>query len=165
MQRNDRRSLVGFILLLAGLILLLDRWQPDFLGWNTLLVALGVALIVAGLRRDRGAILPGTFLFLLGVLLLIKEQHLIYIPWWQTFPLIVLALGVSFVVLYLFDPQRKGVLIPGVLLIAGSLIYLKFPYILEEIFDWLKRWWPLLLVIVGLRLIWSSTRAPKKDAG
>ncbi len=164
MQRTDRRSLVGFILLLAGLILLLDRWQPDLLGWNTLLIALGVALLVAGARQDRGAILPGTFLFLLGVLLLVKQQHLIYIPWWQTFPLIVLALGVSFVVLYLFDPHRKGVLIPGVLLIAGSLIYLKFPYIWEDILDWLGRWWPILLVIVGLRLIWSSTRLPKKDA-
>lgn len=155
---------MGFVLLLAGIILLLDRWQPVLLGWNTLLIALGVALLVVGARRDRTAILPGTFLFLLGVLLLVKQQHLIYIPWWQTFPLIVLALGVSFVVLYLFDPLRKSILIPGVLLIAGSLIYLKFPYIWEDILNWVRRCWPILLVFVGLRLIWSSTRSPKKNA-
>jgi hypothetical protein len=154
-------ALLGWVLLLLGAILLLDRWQPHLLGWSTIMISLGVALIYLGVARDRGAIFPGTFLFLIGVLNLLRSEGVLDIPWSLTWPLILMALGVAFVTLFISDPDRRGALPPGLIIITMAFIFLRFPEFWDTLWDFVGTWWPVILVLIGLRLLYSSRQAAK----
>jgi len=157
MADNRRNLFWGWVLLLLGAFLLLDHRFPHLFGWYTILIGLGVALFVQGLARNKGAVFPGTFLFLLGLFFLLEQTEVIYLPGWQNWPLIVLFLGVSFVVLYVFDPNRRGALLTGTIIIAGAFIFLRYPHGRDEILEWLGHWWPLILILIGLRIIWKTS--------
>jgi len=153
-RKPDR--LIGWLLLLVGAFLLLDHWYPHLFGWYTILIALGAALLIRAARRDRGVAFPGAFLLLLGLFFLLKETDFIYIPWWQNWPMILLITGISFVVLFAFDTTKRGSLIVGSTLILMAFIFLTNPYRWEDILDWIGDWWPLILIIIGLNIIWKA---------
>jgi predicted membrane protein len=161
MNNVRRNSFFGWILLLLGGFFLLDHWYPHLFGWNTILIALGVALLVRAVRFDRGASFPGAFLLLLGLFLLLKGSDVLYVPWWQTWPLILLFLGVSFVVLFAFDTAKRGSLLVGLSLILIAFILLTNPYSWDDITDWIADWWPLLLILVGLNVLWTTRQKRK----
>lgn len=151
-------ALLGWVLLLFGAALLLDRWHPHLLGWSTVMIALGVALFYLGVARDRGAIFPGTFLFLLGVLNLLLSEGVLDLPWSMIWPLLLMALGVAFITLFIFDPDRRGALLPGIVIIAIAFVFLRFPHFWEAILDFAGTWWPVIFVLIGLRILWSSMK-------
>jgi hypothetical protein len=159
-------ALLGWVLLLFGAALLLDRWHPHLLGWSTALIALGVALFYLGAARDRGAIFPGTFLLLLGLLNLLRSQGVADLPWSLTWPLILLILGVAFVTLFIFDPDRRGALPIGIFIIIISFLFIRFPHFWKDILDTAGTWWPVIFILIGLRILWSSrkNKSSRQDA-
>lgn len=164
---SDRRrpAALGWILLIIGVLLLLSYWYPISFNWMTLLIVLGIGLFIVGtLQRDHGAIFPGTFLFLLGLLFYLREHTLIHTPWWHLWPLIILSLGVAFVMLYIFDPARKGALFPGLFLIVLAFVFLFFPWSWYEILYWIGKLWPVILIFLGLHLILKSVRREKVES-
>jgi len=166
MTRRNKAPILGWILLLVGGFLLLTHWYPITLNWTTLLMILGIGLFLIGVfHRDHGAVFPGTFLFLLGLLFYLRENYILITSWWNVWPLIILSIGVAFLILYIFEPDRKGVLFPGVILIAIGLIFLFVPWSLcwWEFIYWIGKLWPLILIVVGLHLILKSVR--RKSAG
>ncbi|HEX7345073.1 MAG TPA: DUF5668 domain-containing protein [bacterium] len=160
-RRPDR--LFGWLLLLLGALLLLDHWYPHLFGWTTILIALGAALLIRAARTDRGAAFPGAFLLLLGLFFLVKETDLIYIPWWHNWPMILLILGISFVVLFAFDTTKRGALMVGIPLIVMAFIFLSSPYRWEDILDWIGDWWPLILILIGLNILWKASLSKKSN--
>lgn len=153
-----KRSLTpGIILVLIGGLLLLHHWFPFVLNWAAFLIILGIVFILLGIsRRDHGAVFPGTFLFLIGLLFYLKSQGLIYLPWWQIWPLFALFLGVAFLALCVFDPQRRYAFFPGIFLVALAFLLLLFPWSWDKIFYWISKLWPVILIIIGLRLLWKA---------
>jgi membrane-bound ClpP family serine protease len=126
------------------------------------MIALGVALFYLGVARDRGAVFPGAFLFLLGLLNLLRNEGVLDLPWSLTWPLIVMALGIAFVTLFLFDPSRKGAVLPGTILIVIAFVFLSFPGAWLDILAFVSSWWPLIFVLIGLRILWGSMRKFKR---
>ena len=164
MSHRNPTPLLGWILLIIGALLLLNHWHPFDLSWMTLLMILGLGLFVAGvLQRDHGAIFPGTFLFLLGLLFYLKEHSVFYTPWWHLWPLILLCLGISFLMLYIFEPARRGTMIPGAVLIIVGFVFLFFPYSWNDIIYWFGKLWPVLLIILGLHLIIKAARRSRAE--
>ncbi|RJP78629.1 MAG: hypothetical protein C4524_06350 [Candidatus Zixiibacteriota bacterium] len=158
MPRYRRSALAGLFLLLAGALMLLDRRYPDFLTPGTLILALGVALSYRGLARDRSTLFPGVFLVLAGLAWMLHRVGIIEVSGWQFWPLLVVILGISFVVLSAIDPDRRGTLAAGAILIATGLTFLYFRRFWDEIVFWGLRLWPLLLVGLGLYLIIKTVR-------
>lgn len=152
----------GWILVIIGGILLFHHWDILQLDWMTFLMALGVGLFIAGaLQRDHGAVFPGTFIFLLGLLFYLKDRYIITAPWWDLWPLIILILGISFVTLYIFSPKRRDALWPGLILIVVAFLLMFVPWCWYDIFYWIGRLWPVLLIAAGILIILESQRRRK----
>ena len=108
------------------------------------------------------AVFPGTFFFLMGLFFYFKEHHIFIAPWWDFWPFILLALGIAFVMQFLFDPDHKGGLIPGIILIAIAFWFLYFPWGWHDILHGLawfgNIWFPALLIIGGFYIIVKSLK-------
>jgi hypothetical protein len=92
---------------------------------------------------------------LLGILLLLRETDVLDDPMSKLWPLILIFLGISFVMLFLMRPRDWGVLIPGGILIAIGLVFFLRNYrciswvTLNDIFQW----WPIILIAVGAYML------------
>ena len=84
MSNHRRTHVFGWIILIIGALLMFNHWHHIHFDWTAVLMIIGVVFLVAGLlRRDHGAVFPGTFLFLLGLLFYLKENHILWMPWWE----------------------------------------------------------------------------------
>ena len=54
-------------------------------------------------------------------------------------------------------PTSRGSLFGGVVLIAIGILFL-LDLNFDIPLDWLENWWPLILVLIGARLVWQSRR-------
>lgn len=157
MPRGKRTSFFGWILLVAGIVLFCNYWFALSFNWITLIILLGIGLFLTGIfQRDHGGIFPGTFILLTGLTFNFQECGFIRQSWWELWPLIILFLGVAFITLFIFDPARRGAIIPGILLIAIAFFFLYSPWNWFEIFYYIHRFWPVLLIILGISLIVKS---------
>lgn len=163
MTYHRRSSVFGWVLVLLGAILILNHWYHWNIEWTEILMVLGIGVLLLGIiGKNRGAVLPGTFLFFLGLFFYFKDHYIFIAPWWNFWPFVLLALGIAFVMQHLFDPIRRGGLIPGILLIAIAFWFLYFPRGLSELicaFGWIGNiWFPAVLIIVGLVVIAKSLK-------
>ncbi len=116
----------------------------------------GLLLFYRGCTKAREAIPLGTFFTLLGLLLLLADQGLIHVHWWQTWTLAVLFWGIGFIALFLFDPDRKKILLSGMLLILLAFMLLLWPQSWDEFIFWVSKGWPLALALLGIWIIWKN---------
>jgi len=157
-----RRSIApGIILILMGGLLLLDKLGYYRLRWSTIypliLLLLGVMFFSWVWRRgDKGAVFPGTILFLLGLFFFFRNSGLLPLYYlWEFWPVFLIIVGLAFVVLFIFKPHDWGVLVPGgILLFFGTVFLLNNIYYLP----WRTRelvgtFWPVILIIIGIGII------------
>ncbi len=164
MAYNKGPYVFGWVILIIGAALLLNHWHSIELDWTSVLMIIGIALFVAGLlKHDHGAVFPGTLLFLLGLLFYLKANHVIWIPWWELWPVIILCIGVAFLIHFIIDPKRKGGLFPGLVLIAVGFLFLFAPFCWFDIIVWVRKLWPVILIIMGLHLIYKSNKDRRID--
>lgn len=152
---NSGHKQVGWILVVLGLFFMLQYLLDWEFYWAVVLIVVGgVLFLYALLKRSESGIFPGTFLFLLGLIFLLHQIDLID-PLSKTWPLILIIIGVSFVMIFLVRPQDWGVLIPGGILTILGLIFLlrNYRYISWGAVGDILEWWPLILVVVGVRLL------------
>lgn len=165
MHHRTRTVTLGWILLLIGGLLLLNHWYPISLDWTTFLMILGIALFLIGLvQRNHDPVLPGTLIFFVGLLFYLKAHTFIVISWWQIWPLLTICVGIAFLVHFILNPEQKGFLFPGPLLIIMGFFFLFFPWSwwCWEITYWFGRLWPVILIIVGIYLILKSAHQSKE---
>ncbi len=102
-------------------------------------------------------------LFLSTSIFLRRSGLLDTVPWdWPA--TLCCVLGLSFLVLYLFDPRRVGVLVPVAIFGGlGTLYYLWW----WDLMDWydvryyVQTYWPALLILWGLGFILRPVRRIK----
>jgi hypothetical protein len=145
------------LLALAGMVLL------NTLGWAMAVVQgallfVGLALAFAHIYLlDRSghwwAIIPGGFMLVLGGVVALSEQA----PLPLLGGLLFAGMGVVFGLVYLLGDRRRQwwALVPATILLIFGLFV--FAHGAEEGAG-LLRWWPLLLVLLGLYIGWQSTR-------
>lgn len=157
---------IGLILILVGLLLLLSNLGYIRFGWGQIwpvfLLVFGLSLFLQFFQgRDKGVLVPaalfvgsGIFFFFFTLPNGLGWGDMI--KWWPIFPLL---MGIGFFLGYLADLRDTSFLIPAIIFslfgglsLAGNLerfrIYLKF--------------WPLLLILVGLATVLSNMIPNKK---
>ena len=154
MAHRNRTPVIGLLFIAIGILLFLHQWHHVHFDWTTILMLIGVALFVAGLfQHDRGAVFPGTFLFLLGLVFYVDKYEYMLFSWWEIWPVVLVCLGIAFLVHYVFNPSRKGALIPGLILIVIGIVFLYVPFCWYDLWYWIFRLWPILLILLGIYLI------------
>lgn len=176
---NSRSSVFGIFLIVLGSVLLLDRLGVISFGWGRIfwlfLGIWGAVLALQGFTmKRRGRIFWGSLLFFLGILFSLDAWDLI----WLTDELGVggmsLALGLAFVMLYVFEPRNLGVLAPAVLFVGfgAAMILVEYGYL-----DWwevrrtIRHYWPVVLILWGAAILLKrrpqaspSSSLPANDA-
>ncbi|MCX6639864.1 MAG: DUF5668 domain-containing protein [bacterium] len=159
MATNQGNTRLGWTLLLLGTALGLLHWLPFSMDWTILLIIIGAGLFAAGvIQASHRTVFPGAFLALLGTLFYLKHRYIIHERWDTIWPLIITFLGISFLVRFLFSPEKRGELWSGVVLVVLSFILLVTPEIWFDLLYWCGRLWPLGLIILGIMILLKSTR-------
>lgn len=160
-SRTSGFSALGVFLILAGGGLLLRGFGLLPFSWGevvwTALGAFGLSLVInAAIQHRRGGVFIGSLLFFFSALVLLRRT-----VWCGATPFdwsanIMLVIGASFLVLYLFDPKRFGILAAVVFFGGiGTLYYLWWMDVLDAftVRHYVRTYWPVLLILLGLGVV------------
>jgi hypothetical protein len=159
---NKGHRKVGWILIVLGaffLCMYLFDWQFH---WSVVLMVAGAVVFGYGIfSREHSGIFPGSLILLLGLFFFLRQNEVLQDSMEKLWPLILIILGFSFLLTFLFRPQDWGVLIPGgILLVIGLLFFLRnYRYVSRHTVSGILQWWPLILVIIGIRLALGARRS------
>jgi len=157
MKTSDIIIGIGFIIL--GLIFLFENFgyiEFDFEEIWPLFVILGGCAFWVGYVKDRknyGLIMPGTILFIYGLMFWycsFEGWYYMGILW----PGFLIGPGLGFFLMYLLGEKEKGLLIPATILTGIGILFL-FRY------SSVLRFWPVLLIILGIILIFKHKKESK----
>jgi hypothetical protein len=176
MSKNSSNSssiIIGLIFILVGAGLLMDRLDMFSFGWHQIYPAIflliaAVSFVHAVAGQKKSAFWGGVF-GVLGVFFALRNYDIIRYYWFDEFwPIFLIALGVGFIVLYIFNPRDWSVLIPGTILTGLGLLFIfeamnLIDDLFELVFDTMWTYWPLALVLLGVGLILGSLK--RKDSG
>jgi hypothetical protein len=157
----------GILLILVGFGILFDKLNLLYFSWNKfwqfVLILIGIWMVLSAfLYNQRGKIFGGTFLFLLGLLFLLQSYSVIMMQHDIFWPALLLILGLSFFMLFVFEPRDWGVLIPSVIFVGFGLfvIFTRLGYIFYwQVWDILSVYWPVVFIIVGLSMLLTRKRS------
>ena len=160
-KRNSGFPIFGIFLIILGIGLILNRLQLLHYHWGGILwVCLGLAGLAATIQafitRRRGVVFWGSFLFFTSIAMLVHRSELVSFAPWDAPATFSLALGLSFLMLFLYEPRRFGSLI-AVLFFGGyGILYYLWWW---DVIDWfemkyyLRTYWPVFIILWGLSLI------------
>lgn len=170
---DNRRPSIwpGLILVIIGAVLLLYNLDIFNFGWHELypiiLMGIGVLFFTSIIgKRHKGAVFPGTILFLLGLFYFLRNYEIIpYYYMREVWPVILIIVGLAFFAVFLTNPRDWGQLIP-----AGTLLVLGIGFLLRElnIIRWniwqaIRDYWPTILIVIGAGIILGSLRRKQEE--
>jgi hypothetical protein len=160
-KKSSGLPVFGVFLILLGAGFILNKLQVFHYSWGIILwVCLGVVGVVtvvqAFITRRRGVIFWGSLLFFVSVIMIAHRFVLIDFAPWNMPATFALALGLSFLMLFFFDPRRFGVLIPVIFFGGYGVLYYLWWW---DVIDWFEMrhyvftYWPVFVILWGLSLI------------
>ena len=160
-KRSGRFSIFGIFLILLGAGLILSKLNLFHYKWGIILwVCLGVAglasTVQAFITRRRGVVFWGSFLFFSSIAILVHWFELLNFAPWDVPATFTLALGLSFLMLFFYEPRRFGVLVPVLLFGGYGVLYYLWWW---DVLDWFEMkyyvhtYWPVLIILWGVSLI------------
>lgn len=165
-KRSHRISIFGVFLILLGVGLILNKLNIIHYSWGIILwSSFGVvgflSVVQAFITKRRGIVFWGSLLFFISVMGPVHKFILTdYAPWDMpaTFSL---AFGLSFLMLFVYDPRRIGVLIPILLCCGYGILYYLWWWDIIDWFDlkyYLHTYWPVLVILWGILLIFRPRK-------
>lgn len=156
MKRQN--GLFAYILIGIGIFFLFRELKlpifTNFYSWQTLLIIIGLAFLVHSYRaKNYEQIFIGVLLLGVGIHLHGKVNYSFWIDHWAVYLVIV---GLAFLIRYL--KTKSGLLMGitflgvGILLIYSTQFSAYF-YWINDLFSLLERFWPVLLIILGIVLL------------
>jgi hypothetical protein len=112
-------------------------------------------------KKQRGELIPGTILIILGLLFLLPKLGINFGNLW---PMFILAPGISFFVFYLFSNDRqkiRGVLIPAVITTSIAVLFFVLNF---TSWEFLEKLWPFFPIFVALAF-YVTYFSGQKDRG
>ncbi len=152
-HRRGGGAVGGMILIVAGVFFLLVNIFPRQIGPSFLLLV-GLAFLAAYFLGERnvGFLIPGSIIAGMGLGVLLAQL----IPGRESGGIVVLCLGLGFIAIWLFEKGHQWALIPGgILVVIGALVASSE---LAQFSD-LGRWWPVILILVGLWVLVRRAQA------
>jgi len=160
-KERSRFPWFGIALIILGGVLLMKRffdltvafWQV-FWGLLVLLGFVGVARGFSG--NNRWKVFWSSVLFFYGLFFFLHTIDAIYINGNLFFPASFLIFGFSFIMAYILDLRDWYLLIPGLTLTLCGAAFLmtQFGYFDSwELWDIIRRYWPVLLILFGAGMI------------
>jgi hypothetical protein len=167
-KKTSGISIFGFFLIFLGAGLLLNKLHVLHYTWGMILWGcLGVvgfaAVVQAFVTRRRGVVFWGSLLFFVSVLMIIHRSMLFDFAPWDAPAAFSLALGFSFLMQFIYDPRRIGVLVP-ILFFGGYgvLYYLWWWDVIDwfELKQYVRLYWPVLVILWGFAMIFGRRTKP-----
>jgi uncharacterized membrane protein HdeD (DUF308 family) len=159
-KRSSKANLfTGITLIILGIVFALIqysnlRWD-NF--WPLILVAGGILFFTRFLmdRSNYSSLMPGSILLIIGILFfyltLTSWSKMEYL--WPTF---ILAPGIGFLLIYIFNPEKNNSWVAAVILILLAIVFYAQFFTKSEI-------WPIFLIIIGLYLIIKQLIEDRKE--
>ena len=169
MNKQFSNTFFGVLLILFGVVLILNKLEIIYFTWTEIypigLIIISVWSFINVSKGNKNASFWGTVCGVLGIVFLLRNYDLIdYFLYIEIWPIILLAFGFGFLVLYIFNPEDWGVLIPGfILFFFGSFFLLESLSIDVDLFGFVFDFWPLILIIIGAGLILKTLSQKKTD--
>jgi hypothetical protein len=163
-EKRKQFPVFGIFLILIGFGILFDRMNLFDFTWKKIwpigLGLIGIWMTISAiLYNQRGKVFGGSFIFLFGILYFLKNYDFISLRQDIFLPALLLILGLSFFMLFVFEPRDWGVLIPSIIFIGLGLFitFTRLGYIFYyELWDFVAIYWPLLLIIIGISMLISG---------
>jgi len=153
--------IIGLALIILGALFLSDNFgylDLDFGKiWPLIIVVAGGGFWIGYFqnRKNYGLLMPGTILIVYGLIFWYCAQE----GWYNMqylWPGFMIGPGVGFFMLYLLGDKEKGLLIPAAILTGMGLIFL---FSLTDF----AQFWPIILIVVGIYLIYKHYRSRKSE--
>lgn len=169
---EKRNSFIpGILFILIGLVFLAKRvFDIDFFWprlYPILMGFIGVILIIEMARQKRsGPLFWGVILITLGSFFFARNYDIIpYFYVDEYWPVFMLALGLGFVAMFLYNPRDWGSLIPAALFLFFGLgfsmrTFHGYAWGLDR---FVETYWPFILVIIGGGIVIRSLFQSDKD--
>jgi len=154
-------TVVGAALILFGIVLLLEEFNLYTPGKGDLVIlgsaVLGLFLLFKGFSNpEYKGILGGTFFILLALSLFAMKQGFYPISDRSGIGILLIDLGIANLVYYLVSRKKHTNLVAGIILMAIGSPFLIIHFGIMPawlIGDLAARYWPVLLIIVGVVII------------
>ncbi len=164
-MNGKRHSLVpGLILIALGIIIILHstgifRIDWDII-WTYVIIFLGVLFWLGFLfdRRDVGALMPGSVLITVGLVLNYAARN----NWYTMnylWPFFILAPAFGFYAMFLLGNRDRGLLVP-----AGILTVIGVIFLLQSMDYSVRYAWAIGLIVVGALLLLRGIRARNEES-
>ncbi len=158
MAQNKSSLVWGGFLVLLGAVLLIGNFYDLHTEelWPIFLIGGAIAFFIGYfLNRDNyGLLMPGTILMVIGLLFFYCSLS----GWYHMenlWPVFILAPALGFIAMYFGGVKEKGLLIPAGILTAIGLLFLLMSTDLGN-------YWPVLLILGGVLLIYMDRASKKK---
>ncbi len=170
----ERRSSIigGLILILVGGFFLLieafpalSNWIDLSRQWPLLIVGAGVLLLVGALFGSPPLAVPGTIVTGLGGILYYQNATGDWGSWSYIWTLIPGLVGLGMILMSLLDRSERASRSQGVRLLAISVALFAVFWLLLSGSGALLRFWPAVLIALGLWLVWRSRSSKQGSRG
>jgi hypothetical protein len=160
-----KKQTVFFGIMFVGfsLFLLMNRFSFPLMeklhSWPSLLLLVGIAMIVQAYKAyDFQQLLPGMLLLTLGI-----HFHAVslFSFWPKHIGMVLFMIALSFL---LSSRKNQSSLLQGIFLLSFSMVMMfsdrlqTLTALLEQHFNYVWKFWPLLLLIIGLYLLFFKRR-------
>lgn len=172
MNRPNRRTLVfGLLLILLGAWLLavqfvpgLQAWVTANVDWPLIIVAIGVLLLLLGLLVWVPAMaIPACIVAGIGGILWWQNYTGNWASWAYTWTLIPGFVGIGIILAGLLRGQgRHALMSGGQLVVLSVVLFALFAYFFGAPQS-VQRYWPVLLILLGLWLIIRYILRPRRQ--
>lgn len=160
----------GLILIGLGVAFLLNQFIPGLFSWFEwpwILIALGGIFAVTSLvRRVGGMMIPGLILLGLGGIFLYQTTTDNWESWAYVWTLMPALAGLGMFIGGSYDPDMRPARVGGLFLFVGGLAaFAVFGAVFTGLFGLnagILRFWPVLLILLGLAVLVGSMRKGKK---
>jgi len=164
---RSRFSWFGAALIAIGATMLLERLDVIDFGWGLVawcvLAGFGGFKVADGFMRNaRGSVFWGTVLLLVGLFNVLRYFDVIAFRSYLVFPMILIAVGLGFLLMYIISPKGWHVaILAGIFLGVGSVILIgELGYIDRwEVMHAVRSYWPVAPIVIGVSLLLRSRSA------
>ncbi|MFN2136619.1 MAG: hypothetical protein ACK2UK_11735 [Candidatus Promineifilaceae bacterium] len=166
-MQKQTSIIIGLALIAVGLLFLLLQAFPDVAArvdfttyWPLILVGVGALFLVAALLGSAPLAVPGSVLTGIGLLLTYQNISGNWASWSYAWALIPGFVGIGVMLMGLLDAEHREQVSEGFRLLLISLGLL---VLFGGIFGAFGAYWPVLLILGGILLLWRGRPHGKND--